>query len=108
MVGMFGCLVGVGGHAGFVDAMPSVCWCRGHRYSVVIISRCVWLYHRFPLSAREVEEMVTACGVLSRVGREDVHSFLVALVVGEVISINRDLVGTSWAGVSSVGVVKGR
>jgi hypothetical protein len=43
-----------------------------------------------------------------RVGREDVHSFLVALVVGEVISINRDLVGTSWAGVSSVGVVKGR
>jgi transposase-like protein len=29
-----------------------------------IISHCVWLYHRFPLSLREVEEMMTARGVL--------------------------------------------
>ncbi|MFH9970255.1 IS6 family transposase, partial [Streptomyces mirabilis] len=28
---------------------------RGHRYPVEVISRCVWLYHRFPLSFREVE-----------------------------------------------------
>jgi putative transposase len=27
----------------------------GFRYPVEIISHCVWLYHRFPLSFREVE-----------------------------------------------------
>ena len=29
-----------------------------------IISHCVWLYHRFPLSFREVEEMMMECGVV--------------------------------------------
>ena len=28
-----------------------------------IISHCVWLYHRFPLSLREVEEMMAERGV---------------------------------------------
>jgi putative transposase len=28
---------------------------KGHRYLFEIISHCVWLYHRFPLSFREVE-----------------------------------------------------
>jgi transposase-like protein len=37
---------------------------KGHRYPAEIISHCVWLYHRFPLSFREVEEMMMACGVL--------------------------------------------
>jgi putative transposase len=27
---------------------------KGHRYPVEVISHCVWLYHRFPLSFREV------------------------------------------------------
>ncbi|WP_406729467.1 IS6 family transposase [Streptomyces sp. GD-15H] len=36
---------------------------KGHRYSVEIISHCVWLYHRFPLSYREVEELMLARGV---------------------------------------------
>jgi putative transposase len=27
---------------------------RGHRYPVEVISHCVWLYFRFPLSFREV------------------------------------------------------
>jgi putative transposase len=31
---------------------------KGFRYPVEIISHCVWLYHRFPLSLREVEEMM--------------------------------------------------
>ncbi|GAA3503475.1 IS6 family transposase [Streptomyces prasinosporus] len=30
---------------------------KGHRYPVEIIAHCVWLYHRFPLSFREVEEL---------------------------------------------------
>ena len=29
-----------------------------------IISHCVWLYHRFPLSFREVEELMLARGVI--------------------------------------------
>ncbi len=53
---MFGCLVWVG-QTGFVDVTPSSLY-KGHRYPVEVISHCVWLYHRFPLSLREVEEMV--------------------------------------------------
>jgi putative transposase len=29
---------------------------RGFRYPAEIINQCVWLYYRFPLSFREVEE----------------------------------------------------
>ncbi|MEV6002192.1 IS6 family transposase [Streptomyces griseomycini] len=42
------------------SAPPS---CKGHRYPVEIISHCVWLYHRFPLSFREVEELLLERGV---------------------------------------------
>jgi hypothetical protein len=55
--------LGVGkGQTGFVDATPSSLY-KGHRYPVEIISHCVWLYYRFPLSLREVEEMMLARGV---------------------------------------------
>ena len=37
---------------------------QGHRYPVVVISHCVWLYHRFPLSFREVEELLLARGIV--------------------------------------------
>ncbi|MGW2089453.1 hypothetical protein ACWCQ6_31305, partial [Streptomyces sp. NPDC001880] len=37
---------------------------KGHRYPVEIISHCVWLYFRFPLSFREVEELMLERGVL--------------------------------------------
>jgi putative transposase len=37
---------------------------KGFRYPVEIIACCVWLYHRFPLSFREVEELVLARGVI--------------------------------------------
>jgi transposase-like protein len=33
---------------------------KGHRYPVEIINQCVWLYFRFPLSFREVEELMLA------------------------------------------------
>jgi putative transposase len=35
-----------------------------HRYPVEIIDHCVWLYLRFTLSLREVEEMMLARGVV--------------------------------------------
>jgi putative transposase len=36
---------------------------KGHRYPVEVISHCVWLYFRFPLSLREVEELMLERGV---------------------------------------------
>ncbi|WP_055628187.1 IS6 family transposase [Streptomyces hirsutus] len=37
---------------------------QGHRYPVEMIAHCVWLYFRFPLSFREVEELMLQRGVL--------------------------------------------
>src|SRR5271157_4552069 len=37
---------------------------KGHRFPVEIIDHCVWLYFRFPLSFREVEELMLARGVV--------------------------------------------
>ena len=37
---------------------------KGHRYPVEIINHCVWLYFRFPLSFREVEELMLTRGVV--------------------------------------------
>jgi len=50
-------------HYGRVDAASSSL-CKGYRYPVGIISHCVWLYHWFPLSFREVEETMMARGVI--------------------------------------------
>ena len=59
--GMIGGLISVG-RAGLMAAVvPSY---KGFRYPVEIISHCVWLYHRFPLSFREVEEMMMERGVV--------------------------------------------
>ncbi|WP_328543737.1 IS6 family transposase [Streptomyces europaeiscabiei] len=37
---------------------------KGYRYPVAVISHCVWLYHRFPLSFREVEELMLEGGIV--------------------------------------------
>ncbi len=42
---------------------------KGFRYPAEIIAHCVWLYHRFPLSFREVEELMLARGVIVSSGR---------------------------------------
>jgi transposase-like protein len=44
------------------SASPSY---KGHRYPVEVNSHCVWLYFRFPLSFREVEELMLQRGVRS-------------------------------------------
>ncbi|MFJ1550830.1 IS6 family transposase, partial [Streptomyces sp. NPDC088246] len=41
------------------SASPSY---KGHWYPVEVIAHCVWLYHRFPLSFREVEELMLERG----------------------------------------------
>ena len=37
---------------------------KGHRFPPEIISHCVWLYFRFSLSFRDVEEMMVERGVV--------------------------------------------
>ena len=39
---------------------------KGHRYPAEIIAHCVWLFHRFPLSLREVEGLMLVRGVIVR------------------------------------------
>ena len=43
--------------------MPTLCYKR-HRYPKEIISHAVWLYYRFTLSYRDVEEMLHRRGIL--------------------------------------------
>jgi transposase-like protein len=51
-----------GGRGGLVGTgAPSY---KGFRFPVEIISHCVWLYYRFPLSFREVEEMMLKRGIV--------------------------------------------
>ena len=37
---------------------------RGYRFPPEIISRSVWLYHRFALSFRDVEELLAKRGII--------------------------------------------
>ena len=37
---------------------------KGHRCPPEIVAHCGWLYHRFPLSFREVEELMLQRGVV--------------------------------------------
>jgi putative transposase len=37
---------------------------KGYRFPAEVIAHCVWLYHRFTLSFREVEELMLARGVI--------------------------------------------
>ena len=37
---------------------------KGFRFPAEIIGHCVWLYYRFPLSFREIEEMMAQRGIL--------------------------------------------
>jgi hypothetical protein len=42
---------------------------RGYRYPAEVISYTVWLYYRFSLSLRDVEELLAERGVTSRTRR---------------------------------------
>ena len=52
------CQVGIRGGTGAVRSL-----CRGHRFPSEIISHAVWLYHRFTLSFRDVEDLLAERGV---------------------------------------------
>jgi len=44
--------------------VSSVSLYKGHRFPAEIVSHCVWLYFRFSLSLRDVEEMMAERGVV--------------------------------------------
>jgi putative transposase len=46
---------------------------RRHRFPGEIISHCVWLYYRFPLSYRDIEELMAQRGV--RVSYESIRQW---------------------------------
>ena len=54
----------VGDVEGSVGVRTATASYKGHRYPVEIIGHCVWLYFRFSLSFREVEELMLARGVV--------------------------------------------
>ncbi|MFI6056394.1 IS6 family transposase [Streptomyces violascens] len=47
--------------------------CRGFRFPPEVISHCVWLYHRFNLSLRDVEELMLERGI--EVTYETIHQW---------------------------------
>ena len=53
--------------------------CSGYRFPRELISDPVWLYFRFPLSLRMVEEMPAQSATLHQVGVRGLCNFLVAL-----------------------------
>jgi putative transposase len=70
--------------------------CAGHRFPAEIISHAVWLYFRFPLSLRMVDELLAARGIM--VSHEAVRQW--ALKFGQVFAnrIRRRLpcAGDKW------------
>ena len=54
-------------------AAPSPPTYRRHHFPGEIIARCVWLYHRFCLSFRDIEELMAERGV--RVSYETIRQW---------------------------------
>ena len=61
----------------------------GHRFPPAIISRAIWLYFRFPLSLRMVEEMLAARGIV--VSHETVRQWALKFGQGFANQIRRRL-----------------
>jgi putative transposase len=59
---------------------------RGYRFPPEIISRCVWLYFRFSLSFRDIEEIMAERGII--LTYETIRQW--TLKFGQTISIPRD------------------
>src|SRR3954449_8044068 len=88
----------VAGEVAYANGMttPAPPSYAGHRFPAEIISHAVWLYFRFPLSLRMVEEMLAARGIV--VSHETVRQW--ALKFGQAFAnqIQRRLpcVGDKW------------
>src|SRR5215208_5973146 len=63
----------------------------GHRFPAAIISHAVWLYFRFPLSLRHVDEILAARGIT--VSHETVREWALKFGQG---TVNRTGLGTKF------------
>ncbi len=50
-------------HNRSMETTPSPSLYKGHRFPPEIIHYCVWLYYRFSLSYRDIEEIMAERGV---------------------------------------------
>src|ERR671932_2226803 len=68
----------------------------GHRFPAAVISHAVWLYFRFPLSLRMVEETLAARGII--VSHESVRQWALKFGQGFANRIRRRLpaAGDKW------------
>jgi len=68
----------------------------GYRYPAQIISNAVWLYHRFTLSIRDIEELLSARGIT--VSYETVRNWCQKFgqKYGSQIRKNRRQLGDTW------------
>ena len=67
---------------------------RGFRYPVEIISHGVWLYYRFPLSFREVQEMMLQRGIV--VSHETIRQWCVKFGQTYANGLRRRRPGDTW------------
>jgi hypothetical protein len=67
---------------------------RGFRYPVEIISHGVWLYHRFPLSFREVQETMLQRGIV--VSHETIRQWCVKFGQTYAHGLRRRRPGDTW------------
>ena len=71
---------------------------KGHRYPAEIIAHCVWLYHRFPLSFRKVEELILVRGVIVSYERNEATNFKLEKAGVEVHTISGSELGRGRGG----------
>ena len=62
---------------------------RGYRFPVEIISHCVWLYFRFCLSFRDVQEMLLERGVVVSLANSYIRLLLASEIVRGNVAANR-------------------
>ncbi len=69
---------------------------RRHRFPGEIISHCVWLYYRFSLSYRDIEEMMAQRGV--RVSYESIRQWCLKFgqTIAEELRRRRPQPGDKW------------
>ena len=70
---------------------------KGYRYPIEVIGHAVWLYHRFALSLRDVEELMVARGVV--VTYETIRSWCAKFGPGYAAQLRRrrPRPGDKWA-----------
>ncbi|CAN0038701.1 unnamed protein product, partial [Chrysoparadoxa australica] len=69
---------------------------KGHRFPPEIIAYAVWANHRFPMSLRDVEDLLAARGLV--VSYEAIRSWVAkfGLKYAKVIRRNRPAVADTW------------